>query len=630
MIAASADAEVAVVRSPPVELTGLLAELSELAGADRRRAVDELRTRWSAARLRLLLVGEAKRGKSTMGNALLRRSVLPTGSLPLTAVATTVRTGEPERVEVRLLDGSVRTDSIDQLDRYVTESRNPHNLLGVQDVLVHLPSTSLDPCVDLVDTPGIGSVFTHNTRAAETSRRSVDVAVLVVGADPPITATECRLLGELHVNAARTFLVVNKIDQLADGELSATMDFTRAVAREVSRTGEVPVFPLSAGQAVRALTDRDEKGWRTSGMASFTAALKAQLARTWRDDLAVGVAGTALREVAELVDEEAVVVRTHELLDERRQERVTGFRAALDRLTRFGDDAAAAADTILVRSRHNMDTDAVAVLPGLTATVQQDLHRIPGGTPAAVESLAWATMAESVTHLVDEWRTTWSDRHAAAAAAAAIRVDQLLDGAMAQVRDAAAEIMGIALISPGPMAPVPESATFSFDVGPEIGWTQPLSSALRRHLPGAVGRRRMRSYLDEEAARMIDKHIGRARSDFQTSLARIRADLRRSAVESCRTRSSRLAEAARRAEESTDDASSLAAAVDRLVRLRRIAAELAAIRSDARSGTAAPAGPIAVGPSGRRLQFTGDPLAPAEPERPSGASGSTSDRGALR
>ena len=580
MIAASAGAEVVFAGPTPVRLTTLLDELRELADADRRRAVDELRARWSAARLRLLLVGEAKRGKSTVGNALLGRSVLPTGSLPVTAIATTVRTGGSERVEIHLLDGSTRTDTIAELNRYVTESRNPHNLLGVQDVLVRLPSASLHPGVDLVDTPGVGSVFTHNTHTAEMSRRSVDVAILVVGADPPITADERRLLGELTAQAARTFVVVNKIDQMVDGERTATIDFTRAVTREVACTGEVPVFPVSARRAVRALAEQDEKAWWTSGMAEFTAALTAQLDRTWRADLAAGVAGAALREAAELADEAAVVVRTRELLGEHQQRRVAAFRAALDRLTRVGEDAAAAADAILARSRQDMDADAAAALPGLTAVVRRDLQRIPDGTSAALEARGWATMAESVTRAVDGWRTTWSAGHSAAVAAAAARIDQLVDDAVAQVREAAAETLGIELISRAPVTTVPVSATFAFDVSPEIGWTQPLSSALRRHLPGAVGSRKMRSHLDDGAARMIDKHIGRARSDFQTGLDRIRADLRRSAVESCRTRRSHLADAVRMAEQSADDASSLAEAAGRLGRLRRIAAELAAIRAD--------------------------------------------------
>ena len=46
--------------------------------------------RLDAARLRVLVVGEAKRGKSTLVNAMLGREVLPSSVTPLTAVTTTV------------------------------------------------------------------------------------------------------------------------------------------------------------------------------------------------------------------------------------------------------------------------------------------------------------------------------------------------------------------------------------------------------------------------------------------------------------------------------------------------------------------------------------------------------------
>ena len=53
------------------ELTGVLAALRPLVDAERLPQMDRLRERLVADRLRLLLVGEAKRGKSTLANALL-------------------------------------------------------------------------------------------------------------------------------------------------------------------------------------------------------------------------------------------------------------------------------------------------------------------------------------------------------------------------------------------------------------------------------------------------------------------------------------------------------------------------------------------------------------------------------
>jgi hypothetical protein len=89
---------------PEADSVALLRALDELAalGTDRdREQITGLKERLDAARLRVLVAGEAKRGKSTLINALLGRVVLPAGVTPLTAVATTVRYGDDPPVTAR-------------------------------------------------------------------------------------------------------------------------------------------------------------------------------------------------------------------------------------------------------------------------------------------------------------------------------------------------------------------------------------------------------------------------------------------------------------------------------------------------------------------------------------------------
>jgi len=172
------------------QLTDLLAVLADAVDTYRAVVVTELQERWVQARLRVLLVGEAKRGKSTVGNAILRRQVLPTGVLPLTAVATTVRSGAPERIEISHLDGEVSTADVGDLKQFVTEIGNPANVRGVDQVVVYLDSTLPHPCMELVDTPGVGSIHQHNTTTAETAMRTMDVAMFVLTMDPPVSAAE--------------------------------------------------------------------------------------------------------------------------------------------------------------------------------------------------------------------------------------------------------------------------------------------------------------------------------------------------------------------------------------------------------------------------------------------------------
>ena len=147
-------------------LASALGELAALGTERDRERLAAMRDRLEAARLRVLVAGEAKRGKSTLINALLGRSVLPSGVTPLTAVTTTVRYGDDQHAEARFLDGHDEKYALTALADLVTERGNPGNRRGIAGVTVYLAAPVLAGGVELVDTPGTGSVFEWDTRAA--------------------------------------------------------------------------------------------------------------------------------------------------------------------------------------------------------------------------------------------------------------------------------------------------------------------------------------------------------------------------------------------------------------------------------------------------------------------------------
>jgi hypothetical protein len=53
---------------------------------------------------------------------------------------------------------------VSDLPSYVTEEGNPKNAKGVARVEVLLPASLLKDGVQLVDTPGVGSVYKHTGR----------------------------------------------------------------------------------------------------------------------------------------------------------------------------------------------------------------------------------------------------------------------------------------------------------------------------------------------------------------------------------------------------------------------------------------------------------------------------------
>ena len=58
------------------------------------RNLGAARTRVAEDRFNLVVLGEFKRGKSTLINALLERDILPVGVVPLTSVVTAIGAGD--------------------------------------------------------------------------------------------------------------------------------------------------------------------------------------------------------------------------------------------------------------------------------------------------------------------------------------------------------------------------------------------------------------------------------------------------------------------------------------------------------------------------------------------------------
>ncbi len=201
----------------PGEPDPLLRALTELSGldGDDLASVDDLHGRLAERRLRVLVAGEAKRGKSTLVNALLGRPLLPMGVTPLTAVVTTVRYGKDESATAVFRTGRTESFPLTKLDDLVTERSNPGNRRGLASVTVVVDAPVLARGVELVDTPGTGSVYAHNTAEAEAALETMDAAVLVLTADPPVSASERELMARVAKLSVTMFVVLNKADYLA-------------------------------------------------------------------------------------------------------------------------------------------------------------------------------------------------------------------------------------------------------------------------------------------------------------------------------------------------------------------------------------------------------------------------------
>ena len=284
-----------------------------------------------------MVVGEFKRGKSTLVNALLGVEVLPMGVLPLTAVMTEVVHGA-EGATVVGSDGGRFDIGLDALGDYVTEAGNPGNERGVERVEVRVPAPVLGSGVVLVDTPGLGSIHLHNTEVGHASLLEADGAIVVLSADEPLSEEERALLETLAQRRARTFLVVNRADHLESAELDEVRRFiTGTVADALGTAPELYCVSARVGLAAHERGDDDspEAGDWQRFVAAFEHFVASELV-----DARLGAARAELARVGEDL-RDAVVLRRGALdLDvETLSSRVVQFQAeAESERTAFAED----------------------------------------------------------------------------------------------------------------------------------------------------------------------------------------------------------------------------------------------------------------------------------------------------
>jgi predicted GTPase len=244
--------------APPAAGLRDLARLASEAGAPQiaseATAVSE---RIAEGRFYVACVGQFKRGKSSLLNALAGSAILPVGVLPVTSVATVLRWGERLAARVRFSGGSWRDIRPEALAAYVAEENNSENKIGVEAVEVFVPSPLLSSGMCLVDTPGIGSVFAGNTMTTREFVPHVDAAIVVLGADPPISGEELALVEEVSRYVENLFFVLNKADRLPADESNEAARFTERVLKE--RLGEraAPLLMVSATERLLSGPTRD-------------------------------------------------------------------------------------------------------------------------------------------------------------------------------------------------------------------------------------------------------------------------------------------------------------------------------------------------------------------------------------
>ncbi|MGB3256638.1 MAG: dynamin family protein [Ornithinimicrobium sp.] len=202
------------------------------------------------------VVGEFKRGKSTLINALLRTAVCPVDADVVTGVPTIVRYGPDVAVFVRAQHGSgaevqTREVSLRDMPDLVSDPPDGRSESGQRSVEIRLPHRMLRTGLRLVDTPGVGGLESVHGQLTLGALSEADGVLFVTDASQELSGPEMSFLQSTVEKCPRTALVITKIDLHA--RWRRIVELNTAHLREANL--EVPIIPVSSFLRLRSATD---------------------------------------------------------------------------------------------------------------------------------------------------------------------------------------------------------------------------------------------------------------------------------------------------------------------------------------------------------------------------------------
>jgi ribosome biogenesis GTPase A len=249
----------------------------------------------------LVVVGQFKRGKTSIINALLGANILPVSVIPLTSIVTIIIYGKELKIKVYFNDGKIVEIESQSLIEYITEKGNPKNIKNVNKVVIAYPSDYLKDGIRLIDTPGVGSIYQHNTEVAYEYLPNADAVVFLLSVDQPLSQAELDFLDDVKEYSCRIFFIMNKIDYLSEIDLRECISFTEKTLKEKSHYSSFDIYPVSAKLALEGkLTNNSDLLFR-SNFPFFEEKLKRFLVYEKGNILIISVANNLLRILSEAI-----------------------------------------------------------------------------------------------------------------------------------------------------------------------------------------------------------------------------------------------------------------------------------------------------------------------------------------
>lgn len=202
--------------------------------------------------LEVAVLGQFKSGKSSLINHILGFPLLPTGVIPVTSVITRILYGPEEKGIILFKNGVQRQIPLEELPKYIVEKENPGNHKEVQQANIYVPQMESFQGICLADTPGLGSIFSHNSDATRQWLVNIGAALVAISAERPLADEDLSLIDEIRRYAPLTYIVLTKADLFGPEQLSQITEFLKSsLAARLYFTPIIQPYSVNDGNQYR-------------------------------------------------------------------------------------------------------------------------------------------------------------------------------------------------------------------------------------------------------------------------------------------------------------------------------------------------------------------------------------------
>ncbi|GAA3203973.1 dynamin family protein [Microbacterium terregens] len=263
-----------------VRVIGNVGKLAASSGREDLAArMDQTQERLRDPNVRVIVVGEFKKGKSKLINALVNAPACPVDDDVATSVPTSV--GYAETASAAILvhhesgaPGNIERQEValEDLSDLVSEKGNPSNERKIISAEVLLPREILKGGLRIVDSPGVGGLDSSNSLTTLAALSSAHAVLLVSDASQEYTEPEIQFLKHAMRVSPNVAAVLAKTDLYPDWRQIERIDRSH-----LGNVGEVPMFTVSSDLRMMAAELQDRELNDESGFPALVAHLRREV-----------------------------------------------------------------------------------------------------------------------------------------------------------------------------------------------------------------------------------------------------------------------------------------------------------------------------------------------------------------